>query len=37
MGFLMLPHQIKKYHEDEPRFNNVYSRNNLLKNIKDRA
>ena len=42
MGFLMPPHpltnfEIQKYYENEPRFNGVYSRNNLLKKIKDRA
>ena len=40
MGFLMLPHpltnfEIQKYYENEPRFNGVYSRNNLPKQIKD--
>ena len=34
MEFLMLPHplvnfKIQKYYENEPRFNGVYSRNNL--------
>ena len=38
MGFLMLPHsltsfEIQKYYQKEPRFNDVYSRNNLPKNI----
>ena len=28
--------EIKKYHQNEPKFNGVYSRNNLPK-IKDRA
>ena len=42
MGFLMLPHpltnfEIQKYYENEPRFNGVYSRNNLPKKIKDGA
>ena len=42
MGFLMPPHpltnfEIQKYYENEPRFNGVYSRNNLLKKIKDGA
>ena len=36
MGFLMSPHsltnfEIQKYYEDEPRFNGIYSRNNLPK------
>ena len=40
MGFLMLPHpltnfEIQKYYKNEPRFNNVFSRNNLFKKIKD--
>ena len=40
MGFLMVPHpltnfEIEKYYQDEPRFNSVYSRNNLPKKIKD--
>ena len=39
MGFLMLPHpltnfEIQKY-KNEPRFNGVFSRNNLPKKIKD--
>ena len=34
MGFLMLPHpltnfEIQKYYKNEPRFNGVFSRNNL--------
>ena len=38
----MLPHlltsfEIQKYYENEPRFNGVYSRNNLPKKIKDEA
>ena len=42
MGFLMLPHpltnfEIQKYYENEPRFNGVFSRNNLPKKIKDGA
>ena len=42
MGFLMPPHpltnfEIQKYYQNEPRFNGVYSRNNLLKKIKDEA
>ena len=40
MEFLMPPHhltsfEIRKYYENEPRFNGVYCRNNLLKKIKD--
>ena len=39
MGFLMLPHpltniEIKRYYQNEPKFNGVYSRNNLTKKIK---
>ena len=39
MRFLMPPHpltnfEIQKYYENEPRFNGVYSRNNLPKKIK---
>ena len=35
-GFLMLPHpftnfEIPKYYQNEPKFNGVYSRNNLPK------
>ena len=42
IGFLMKPHpltnfEIQKYYENEPRFNGVYSRNNLPKKIKDGA
>ena len=42
MGFLMLPHpltnfEIQKYYENEPRFNAVFSRDNLTKKIKDGA
>ena len=38
----MLPHpftnfEIQKYYQNEPRFNGVYSRNNLLKKIRDGA
>ena len=38
----MAPHpltnfEIQKYYENEPRFNGVYSRNNLPKKIKDGA
>ena len=40
MGFLMPPHpltnfEIQKYYENEPRFNGVFSRDNLPKKIKD--
>ena len=40
MGFLMSPHpltnfEIQKYYENEPRFNGVFSRDNLPKKIKD--
>ena len=40
MGFLMLPHsltnfEIQKYYQNEPRFNGVFSRNNLPKKIND--
>ena len=40
MGFLMPPHpltnfEIQKYYNNEPRFNGVFSRNNLPKKIKD--
>ena len=40
MGFLMPPHpltnfEIQKYYKNEPRFNGVFSRNNLPKKIKD--
>ena len=42
MGFLMPPHpltnfEIQKYYKNEPRFNGVFSRNNLPKKIKDEA
>ena len=38
----MLPHsltnfEIQMYYQNEPRYNGVYSRNNLPKKIKDRA
>ena len=41
MGFFILPYpltnfEIQKYHENEPRFNGVFSRDNLQK-IKDGA
>ena len=40
MGFLMPPHPltniaIQKYYKNEPRFDGVFSRNNLPKKIKD--
>ena len=40
MRFLMPPHpltnfEIQKYYQNEPRFNGVFSRNNLTKKIKD--
>ena len=40
MGFLMRPHplenlEIQKYYENEPRFNGVFTRDNLPKKIKD--
>ena len=42
MGFSMQPHplanfEIQKYYQNEPRFNGVFSRNNLPKKIKDGA
>ena len=43
MGFLIPSHQIQKYYKNEPRFNGVFSRNNLPeynsieKKIKDGA
>ena len=42
MGFLIPPHpltnfEIQKYYQNEPRFNGVFSRNNLPKKIQDRA
>ena len=43
MGFLMPPHpltnfEIQKYYKNEPRFNGVFSRNNLpKKKVKDGA
>ena len=41
-GFWMPPNaftnfEIQKYYQIEPRFNGVFSRNNLPKKIKDRA
>ena len=40
IAFLMKPHPLtnfetQKYYENEPRFNGVFSRDNLLKQIKD--
>ena len=40
MGFLIPPHpltnfEIQKYYKNEPKFNGVFSRNNLPKKIKD--
>ena len=40
MGFLMPPHpltnfEILMYYQNEPRFNGVFSRNNLPKTMKD--
>ena len=42
MGFLIPPHpltnfKMQKYYQNEPKFNGVYSRNNLTKKIKDDA
>ena len=42
MGFLMLSHpltifEIQKHYQNEPRFNGLYSRNNLPKKLKDEA
>ena len=42
MRFLIPPHpltnfEIQKYYQNEPKFNGVYSRNNLTKKIKDEA
>ena len=42
MGFLIPPHSvtnlgIQKYYKNEPRFNGVFSKNNLPKKIKDGA
>ena len=42
MGFLIQPHplasfEIQKYYKNEPRFNSIFSRNNLPKKIKDGA
>ena len=41
-GILMPPHpltnfEIQKYYQNEPRFNDVYSRNNIAEKIKDEA
>ena len=42
MGFLISPRpltnfEIQKYYQNEPRFNGVFSRDNLPKKIKDGA
>ena len=42
MGFLMPPHPLKKietqkYYQDEPRFNGIFSRNDLPKKAEDGA
>ena len=42
MGFLMPPHpltnfEIQKYYQNEPRFNGVFSRNNVPRKTKDGA
>ena len=42
MGFLIPPHpltnfEIQRYYQNEPRFNGVFSRNNLPLKIKDGA
>ena len=42
MGFLIPPHpltnfELEMYYQNEPRFNGVFSRNNLPKKIKDGA
>ena len=42
MGFLIPPHpftnfEIQKYYQNEPRFNSVFSRNNVPKKIMDGA
>ena len=42
MGFLIPPHpltnfEIQWYYKNEPRFNGVFSRNNLPKKLKDGA
>ena len=42
MGFLMPPDplanfEIQRYYQNEPKFNGVFSRNNLPKTIKDGA
>ena len=42
MGFLIRPHPLKnfkiqKYYQNKPRFNGIFSRNNLPKKIKDGA
>ena len=37
LPYLLTSFEIQKYYENEPRFNGVYSRNNLPKKIKDGA
>ena len=42
VGYLIPPHpltnfEIQKYYQNKPRFNGVFSRNNLPKKIKDGA
>ena len=42
MGFLIPPHaltnfEIQKHYQNEPRFNDVFSRKNLPKKVKDGA
>ena len=42
MGFLMRPHllanfEMQKYYQNEPRFNDVFTRNDLPKKLKDGA
>ena len=42
IGFLIKPRpltnfEIQKYYENEPRYNGVFSRDNLVKKIKDEA
>ena len=37
MGFLIPKFEIQRYHQNEPRFNGVFSRNSLPKKIKDGA
>ena len=37
LPYLLTSFEIQKYYKNEPRFNGVYSRNNLPKKIKDGA